>query len=132
MTTIPISAEATDSVDGERKTVTALFADIKGSMELIEDLDPEEARAIIDPTLKLMIDAVRRYDGYVVQSTQRAPRLVFALHWTSLVRRRPDGGNCARRPAWRGCCAIPIATTKRAPYSRKSTTGSPKASICPT
>jgi double zinc ribbon protein len=80
MTTIPISAEATDSVDGERKTVTALFADIKGSMELIEDLDPEEARAIIDPTLKLMIDAVRRYDGYVVQSTQRAPRLVFTLH----------------------------------------------------
>jgi class 3 adenylate cyclase len=39
------------------KTVTALFADIKGSMELMEDLDPEEARAIIDPALKLMIDA---------------------------------------------------------------------------
>jgi ribosomal protein L40E len=37
--------------DGERKTVTALFADIKGSMELMEDLDPEEARAIIDPAL---------------------------------------------------------------------------------
>src|SRR5712692_8989274 len=35
--------------DGERKTITALFADIKGSMELMEDLDPEEARAIIDP-----------------------------------------------------------------------------------
>src|SRR5713101_7611761 len=36
------------TVDGERKTVTALFADIKGSMELMEDLDPEEARAIVD------------------------------------------------------------------------------------
>jgi len=36
-------------IDGERKTVTALFADIKGSMELMEDLDPEEARAIVDP-----------------------------------------------------------------------------------
>lgn len=49
--------------------VTALFADIKGSTELEQDLDPEEARAIIDPALKLMIAAVNRYDGYVVQST---------------------------------------------------------------
>jgi len=55
--------------DGERKTVTALFADIKGSTALEQDLDPEEARAIIDPALKLMIAAVNRYDGYVVQST---------------------------------------------------------------
>jgi class 3 adenylate cyclase len=45
-------------------------------MELMEDLDPEEARAIIDPALKLMIDAVRRYDGYVVQSTGDG---IFAL-----------------------------------------------------
>ncbi len=60
---------APEKLEGERKTVTALFADIKDSMELMEDLDPEEARAIIDPALKLMIDAVRRYDGYVVQST---------------------------------------------------------------
>lgn len=58
-----------DSLDGERKTVTAVFADIKGSMDLIEDLDPEEARAIVDPALRLMIDAVHRYDGYIVQST---------------------------------------------------------------
>ena len=56
-------------LQGERKTVTALFADIKGSTELEQDLDPEEARAIVDPALKLMIDAVRHYDGYVVQST---------------------------------------------------------------
>src|SRR5271154_2470698 len=60
---------APENLEGERKTVTALFADIKGSTELMEDLDPEEARAIIDPALKLMIDAVQRYDGYVVQST---------------------------------------------------------------
>src|SRR5271163_2839504 len=57
------------AMEGERKTVTALFADIKGSMELMEDLDPEEARSIVDPALKLMIDAAHRYDGYVVQST---------------------------------------------------------------
>jgi class 3 adenylate cyclase/tetratricopeptide (TPR) repeat protein len=75
---ITVSAEATDSAvpEGERKTVTALFADIKGSMELMEDLDPEEARAIVDPALKLMIDAVQRYGGYVVQSTGDG---IFAL-----------------------------------------------------
>jgi ribosomal protein L40E len=50
--------------EGERKAVTALFADIKGSTELMRDLDPEEARAIVDPALKLMIDAARRYDCY--------------------------------------------------------------------
>src|SRR5216684_3210076 len=64
------------ALDGERKTVTALFADIKGSTELEQDLDPEEARAIIDPALKLMIEAVRRYDGYIVQSTGDG---IFAL-----------------------------------------------------
>jgi Adenylate and Guanylate cyclase catalytic domain/Double zinc ribbon len=63
-------------LDSERKTVTALFADIKGSTELMADLDPEDARAIIDPALKLMIDSVRRYDGYVVQSTGDG---IFAL-----------------------------------------------------
>ena len=70
------NASAPDTSDGERKTVTALFADIKGSTELEEDLDPEAARAIIDPALKLMIDAVRRYDGYIVQSTGDG---IFAL-----------------------------------------------------
>ena len=60
---------SSENLEGERKTVTALFADIKGSTELEQDLDPEDARAIVDPALKLMIDAVRRYDGYVVQST---------------------------------------------------------------
>ena len=43
-----IETLANENIEGERKTVTALFADIKGSMELIEDLDPEEARAIVD------------------------------------------------------------------------------------
>ena len=65
-----------EALDGERKTVTALFADIKGSMELIEDLDPEEARRLVDPALKLMMDAVHRYEGYVAQSTGDG---IFAL-----------------------------------------------------
>jgi class 3 adenylate cyclase len=63
------AVEARGVTDGERKTITALFADIKGSMALIEDLDPEEARALVDPALTLMMEAVHRYEGYVVQST---------------------------------------------------------------
>jgi len=55
--------EARGSTDGEGKTITALFADIKDSTALIEDLDPEEARRIIDPALKLMMDAVHRYEA---------------------------------------------------------------------
>src|SRR5271155_2082590 len=74
-------AEAS-ALEGERKTVTALFADIKGSTELMEELDPEEARAIIDPALKLMIEAAHRYDGYVVQSTGDG---IFALFGAPLA-----------------------------------------------
>ena len=72
----PVRPDASTTIDGERKTVTALFADIKGSMELIEDLDPEEARRLVDPALKLMMDAVHRYEGYVAQSTGDG---IFAL-----------------------------------------------------
>jgi class 3 adenylate cyclase len=72
----PESIDDSMRLDGERKTVTALFADIKGSMDLMEDLDPEEARAVVDPALKLMMDAVHRYDGYIVQSTGDG---IFAL-----------------------------------------------------
>src|SRR5215472_4961747 len=68
--------ETPPQLDGERKTVTALFADIKGSTEMIRDLDPEEARAVIDPVLQLMMEAVHRYDGYVVQSAGDG---IFAL-----------------------------------------------------
>ena len=75
---IRVTTEEPDAstADGERKTVTALFADIKGSTELIEHLDPEEARAIVDPVLRLMIEAVHRYGGYVAQSTGDG---IFAL-----------------------------------------------------
>jgi predicted ATPase/class 3 adenylate cyclase len=60
--------EARSGTDGERKTITALFADLKGSTALIDGLDPEEARALIDPALQLMMDAVHRYEGYVAQA----------------------------------------------------------------
>ena len=52
-------------------------------MELMENLDPEEARAIVDPTLKLMIDAVHRYGGYIVQSTGDG---IFALFGAPVAR----------------------------------------------
>jgi class 3 adenylate cyclase/tetratricopeptide (TPR) repeat protein len=55
------------AVEGERKQVTVLFADIKGSMELLADRDPEEARKILDPVLERMMEAVHRYEGTVNQ-----------------------------------------------------------------
>ena len=72
----PERTNVSGTPDGERKMVTALFADIKGSTELMEDLDPEEARTMLDPALKMMIDAVHRYGGYVVKSTGDG---IFAL-----------------------------------------------------
>ena len=55
------------ALEGERKQVTVLFADLKGSMELLADRDPEEARQILDPVLAHMMDAVHRYEGTVNQ-----------------------------------------------------------------
>src|SRR5512132_1404221 len=54
-------------LEGERKQVTVLFADLKGSTELIQSLDPEEAQALLDPALHVMMDAVHRYEGTVNQ-----------------------------------------------------------------
>jgi class 3 adenylate cyclase/tetratricopeptide (TPR) repeat protein len=55
------------NLEGERKQVTVLFADLKGSMELLADRDPEEARALLDPVLERMMAAVHRYEGTVNQ-----------------------------------------------------------------
>ena len=55
------------SLEGERKQVTIVFADIKGSLELLADRDPEEARKLLDPVLERMMDAVHRYEGTVNQ-----------------------------------------------------------------
>ena len=53
------------SLEGERKQVTVLFADMKGSMELLADRDPEEARKLLDPVIEHMMEAVHRYEGTV-------------------------------------------------------------------
>ncbi len=55
------------ALEGERKQVTVLFADLKGSMELLADRDPEEARKLLDPILERMMEAVHRYEGTVNQ-----------------------------------------------------------------
>jgi class 3 adenylate cyclase/tetratricopeptide (TPR) repeat protein len=55
------------TLEGERKQVTVLFADLKGSMELLADRDPEEARKLLDPVLDRMMEAVHRYEGTVNQ-----------------------------------------------------------------
>ena len=74
------------ALEGERKQVTVLFADLKGSMELLADRDPEEARKLLDPVLERMMEAVHRYEGTVnpvdrrrdsgrSRHTRRQPRL---------------------------------------------------------
>jgi len=57
----------TPPLEGERKFVTVLFADLKGSMELVADRDPEEARTLLDPVLEHMCEAVEQYGGTVSQ-----------------------------------------------------------------
>lgn len=63
-------AQASDrtTLPGERKVITSLFADIKESMALLEGMDPDQAREVIDPALRLMMKAVYRYDGYVAKA----------------------------------------------------------------
>jgi class 3 adenylate cyclase len=58
---------ASSVLEGERKQVTVLFADLKGSLELLADRDPEEARQLLDPVLERMMAAVHRYEGTVNQ-----------------------------------------------------------------
>jgi class 3 adenylate cyclase/tetratricopeptide (TPR) repeat protein len=53
------------ALEGERKQVTVLFADMKGSMELLADRDPEEARKLLDPVIEHMMEVVHRYEGTV-------------------------------------------------------------------
>jgi class 3 adenylate cyclase len=55
------------TLEGERKQVTVLFADLKGSMELLADRDPEEARKLLDPVIERMMEAVHHYEGTVNQ-----------------------------------------------------------------
>lgn len=104
--------EARGPGNGERKMITALFADMAGSTALIHGLDPDDARRLIDPVLSLMMEAVHHYDGYVAKSmgdgilalfgapianedhAQRA--LLAALRMQEAMRRYADGVRLAQ------------------------------------
>jgi ribosomal protein L40E len=81
------------ALEGERKQVTVLFADLKGSMELLADRDPEEARAILDPVLERMMEAVHRYEGTVNQALGDSIMALFRAplaHEDHAVREGPE------------------------------------------
>ena len=89
-----------------------LFADLKGSTALIEGLDPEEARAIIDPALQLMMDAVHRYEGYVAQAWAMASLPCSARRLpTKIIPNARCMPRCACR---RRCAAMPIRYERKA------------------
>jgi hypothetical protein len=71
------------ALEGERKQVTVLFADVKDSMKLLADRDPEEARKLLEPVLWRMIEAVRRCEGTPNRIMQDG---VMACPWEGLGR----------------------------------------------
>ena len=86
------------ALEGERKQVTVLFADLKGSMELLADRDPEEARKLLDPVLERMMEAVHRYEGTVNQVMGDGIMALFGApvahedHAVRPLRRAADAG----------------------------------------
>jgi hypothetical protein len=74
-------------LEGERKQVTVLFADVKGSTELLADRDPEEARKLLDPVLQRMMEAVHRYEGTVNQVMGDGIMALFAPPWPTRTTR---------------------------------------------
>jgi class 3 adenylate cyclase len=100
------------ALEGERKQVTVLFADVKGSMELAEQLDPEEWHGIMDRFFQLLADGVHRFEGTVNQYTGDGIMALFgapiahedhaqrgcwaALHLTEALRRYGDELRLAR------------------------------------
>jgi class 3 adenylate cyclase len=74
-------------LEGERKQVTVLFADLKGSMELLADRDPEEARKLLDPVIEHMMEAVHRYEGTVNQVMGDGIMALFGAPWPTRITR---------------------------------------------
>ena len=93
------------ALEGERKQVTVLFADLKGSTELIEGLDPEEARRLLDPALHVMMDAVHRYEGTVNQVLGDGIMALFGAPWPTRI--TPCGPVTPPWPCRRPCAAMP-------------------------
>ena len=92
------------ALEGERKQVTVLFADLKGSMELLAERDPEEARQLLDPVLEHMMAAVHRYEGTVNQ-------VMGTASWRSLgPLAHEDHAAEPAMPPWR--CRRPCSATR--------------------
>jgi hypothetical protein len=97
------------ALEGERKQVTVLFADLEGSTELIQGLDPEEAHQLLDPALHVMMDAVHRDEAYALyllgeiaayreppEATSAEPHYQHAFALTSKLGMRPLQAHCHR------------------------------------
>jgi len=97
-------------LEGERKQVTVLFADLKGSMELLADRDPEEARRLLDPVLERLMAAVHRYEGTVNQVMATALWPCLGRRWPTRI--TPCG---PVTPPWpcRSLCAAISAEVRR-------------------
>jgi hypothetical protein len=108
------------ALEGERKQVTVLFADLKGSTELIRDLDPEAAQRFLDPALQHMTDAVHRYEGTVNQvlgdgimalfgaplaHEDHAIRACYAALTMQTAMHHSMRRTCAGPMAWKSRCA---------------------------
>src|SRR6185369_6678145 len=61
--------QSKSTLEGERKQVTVLFADVKGSMELAEQLDPEEWSQIMQRFFAILAEGVERFEGFVDKFT---------------------------------------------------------------
>ena len=61
--------QSKSALEGERKQVTVLFADVKGSMELAEQLDPEAVAPILERFFAILTDGVHRFEGTSNQYT---------------------------------------------------------------
>jgi class 3 adenylate cyclase len=90
------------ALEGERKQVTVLFADLKGSMELLADRDPAEARKLLDPVLERMMEAVHRYEGTVNQVMGDGIRRSLARPWLTKITR---SARATRRSGCRRQCS---------------------------
>jgi class 3 adenylate cyclase len=104
------------ALEGERKQVTVLFADLKGSMELLADRDPEEARKLLDPVLEHMMEAVHRYEGTVNQVMGDG---IMALFGAPIAHEDPPSA-----------LATPLSGCRTRPSDTPKACGAPPASRC--
>ena len=131
--------QSKSALEGERKQVTVLFADVKGSMELAEQLDPEEWHAILDRFFAILTDGVHRFEGYgrpvhrrrhhgAVRRADRArgPRAARLLRGAASARRRArvrQRGARAARGRLSGAHRPQLGRRRRRPDRRRSAHG---------